>query len=64
MIKLILKLYRRLSAVSMRLCDHKWQLVRSTRMYDCSFDEEGFYYQTRKQCVCEKCGKWKTFKIK
>ena len=46
------------------LCDHKWELVKSTRMYDCSFDEKGFYYETRRQCVCRKCGKWKTFRIK
>ena len=54
----------KLIRIFLGLCNHEWELVRSTRMYDCSFDEKGFYYQTRKQCVCRKCGKWKTFKIK
>ena len=40
-------------------CDHKWKLDRSIEIYD-----KEDYDHIRKQCVCEKCGEWKTFTIK
>lgn len=56
MIKLIRKL---LSKSIQPSCDHKWKLDRSIEIYD---NKE--YNHIRKQCVCEKCGEWKTFIIK
>jgi hypothetical protein len=52
MIKLIL--------ILLGLCNHKWRLVISNEIRD----GNNFYWYTRKECVCEKCGEWKTFTIK
>lgn len=65
MIKLIRKLLSK-SGSNLKLiepsCDHKWKLDRSIEIYD--KDDKEDYKHIRKQCVCEKCGEWKTFIIK
>lgn len=46
------------------ICNHIWETKRSTRHFDVSFGEPGYYYKTTKQCQCLKCGAWKLFKLK
>lgn len=43
---------------------HLWETKMSTRYYDCSFGEPGFYCKTVKECRCSKCGAWKNFTLK